>query len=57
MRYAVFDLATGEWLREVLKSSGPPTAREGEGVLPLPLDFVGNDTTHRVENGELVPLA
>lgn len=67
-RYAVFDLFTGGIVRLVDLKFAPSAdseqrrlkaecqAREGQGVVELPDDFDGDDTTHRVADGALVPL-
>lgn len=57
-RHAKYNLATGEILA-VLRCSDEIAAlqvREGVAVLPLPDDFTGDDTTHRIVDGEAVPI-
>lgn len=66
--YAIYDLATGAIVRIVdLKFVGAPDpaeiaakaarqCREGQGYAVWPDSFDGDDTTHRIENGEPVPI-
>ena len=67
-RIAVYDLATGAIQRlvtltfvgrpppEVIAAKAIRQAREGQAVIELPPDFTGDDTTHRVEGGALIPI-
>mgnify|MGYP001363787959 CR=1 FL=1 len=56
-RYIIYHAGSGIWLREVMKSGPAPIPRLGEAVIPLPPDFIGDDTTHRIEDGEPVLIA
>ncbi|HYC66637.1 hypothetical protein [Brevundimonas sp.] len=58
MKFALYDPSTGQ-MKAILTCServADLQAREGLAVLPLPADFTGDDTTHKIIDGAPAPL-